>query len=299
MLRVLPAQLPWMAWFPRTLHSIQPEASVNATCSNLYFTARLSQDVRTCLAANKVARFISWVVKRATSLFNSFCSNVSKQVASFLLPPYLHYTFHKHVAGTRLRSRGKRQKTVSNRKNNINRSEPSGILGRGKGHPFPSPDYLSTRFTGWFFFSPTPIFPPFSHNVEPGPRLIYTRILKFKSQLTFAVFAAVSHLSEPLRKQTFTSTGSKGYGLLLLLWLMDFDMFCVFLCYKVRCLWSYCDWRQRKTKMWRRLFELQSSRVFEKCSKKLSLISLRLCYFYVLLVFSFWSLHGSLCGSWL
>ena len=32
-----------------------------------------------------------WVVKRATSLFNSFCSNVAKQVACFLLPvfPYL------------------------------------------------------------------------------------------------------------------------------------------------------------------------------------------------------------------
>ena len=154
MLRVLPAQLPWMAWFPRTLHSIQPEASVNATCSNLYFTARLSQDVRTCLAANKVARFFSWVVKRATSLFNSFCSNVSKQVASFLLPPYLHYTFHKHVAGTRLRSRGKRQKTVSNRKNNINRSEPSGILGRGKEPPFPLPRLpLDSLHWPIFFFA--------------------------------------------------------------------------------------------------------------------------------------------------
>ena len=32
-----------------------------------------------------------WVVKRATSLLNSFCSNVAKQVACFLLPvfPYL------------------------------------------------------------------------------------------------------------------------------------------------------------------------------------------------------------------
>ena len=187
---------------------------------------------------------------------------------------------------------------MSNRKNNINLSEPSGILGRGKRPPFPLPRLpLDSLHWPIFFFSPTPIFSPFSHNVEPGPRLIYTRILKFKSQLTFALSAAVSHLSGPLREQTFTSIGSKGHGLLLFLWLMDFDLFCVFLCYKVRCLWSYCDWRQRKTKMWRRLFELQSSRVFEKCSKKLSLISLRLCYCYVLLVFSFWSLHGSLCGS--
>ena len=34
-----------------------------------------------------------WVVKRATSLFNWFCSNVTKQVGRFLLPvfPYLYY----------------------------------------------------------------------------------------------------------------------------------------------------------------------------------------------------------------
>ena len=40
-----------------------------------------------------------------------------------------------------------------------------------------------------------------------------TRILKFKSQLTFAFFAAVNHLSGPRRKQKITSTGSKGHGL--------------------------------------------------------------------------------------
>ena len=40
-----------------------------------------------------------------------------------------------------------------------------------------------------------------------------TRILKFKSQLTFAFFAAVNHLNGPLRKQNFTLTGSKGQGL--------------------------------------------------------------------------------------
>ena len=37
-----------------------------------------------------------------------------------------------------------------------------------------------------------------------------TRTLNFKSRLTFAFFAAVNHLSGPLRKQKFTSTGSKG-----------------------------------------------------------------------------------------
>jgi len=46
---------------------------------------------------------------------------------------------------------------------------------------------------------------------------INTRILKFKSQLTFAFFAAVNHLSGPLRKQKFTSTSSKGHGLWLVI----------------------------------------------------------------------------------
>ena len=39
------------------------------------------------------------------------------------------------------------------------------------------------------------------------------RILKFKSQLTIAVFAAVNHLNGPLRKQNFTLTGSNGNAL--------------------------------------------------------------------------------------
>ena len=39
------------------------------------------------------------------------------------------------------------------------------------------------------------------------------RILKFKSQLTIGFFAAVNHLNGPIRKQNFTSTGSKGHGL--------------------------------------------------------------------------------------
>ena len=59
-------------------------------------------------------------------------------------------------------------------------------------------------------------------------------ILKFKSQLMFAFFAAVNHISRPLRKQKFTPTGSNDHGL----WLADFDPFCVFPCFKVCCLWS-------------------------------------------------------------
>ena len=43
-----------------------------------------------------------------------------------------------------------------------------------------------------------------------------TRILKFKSQLTFAFLAAVDHFryfSRAHRKHKFTSTSSKGHGL--------------------------------------------------------------------------------------
>ena len=46
------------------------------------------------------------------------------------------------------------------------------------------------------------------------PTALFTnmRILKFKSQLTIALFAAVNHLKGPPRKQNFTLTGSKGHG---------------------------------------------------------------------------------------
>ena len=43
------------------------------------------------------------------------------------------------------------------------------------------------------------------------------RILKFKSQLTIALFAAVNHVNGPLRKQNFTLTGSKGHGFLFVI----------------------------------------------------------------------------------
>ena len=42
---------------------------------------------------------------------------------------------------------------------------------------------------------------------------INIRTLRFKSQFTFAFFAAANHLSGPLRKHKFTSKGSKGHGL--------------------------------------------------------------------------------------
>ena len=39
------------------------------------------------------------------------------------------------------------------------------------------------------------------------------RILRSKSQLTIAFFGAVNQINEPLRKQNFKLTGSKGHGL--------------------------------------------------------------------------------------
>ena len=74
------------------------------------------------------------------------------------------------------------------------------------------------------------------------------RILKFKSQLTIAFFTAVNHLNEPLRKQNFTLTGSKGHG-----WWFVIGGFRSVLCVSVSFKGRNYDWRQRKTQLWRRL----------------------------------------------
>ena len=63
---------------------------------------------------------------------------------------------------------------------------------------------------------------------------IKMRILKFKSQLTFAFFTVINHLSGSLRKQKFSQRVQK--TMICDLLLVDFDPFCVFLCFKVRCL---------------------------------------------------------------
>ena len=69
-------------------------------------------------------------------------------------------------------------------------------------HPFPSPDDLSARFARRFFFSPTPIFSPFSPNVEPGPRLTPNRPYGYQSQelrldLTINYFFLYLHVHVP------------------------------------------------------------------------------------------------------
>jgi len=49
--------------------------------------ARLTTNVRTCLAKNNIASFFSWVVERATSPSYSFCrKNVPKLVAQLFEP---------------------------------------------------------------------------------------------------------------------------------------------------------------------------------------------------------------------
>ena len=76
--------------------------------------------------------------------------------------------------------------------------------------------------------------PGISHRYNTLPITVLfknTRIPKLKNQLTFAFFAAINHLRGPLRKQKFTSTGSKGHGLWLVIgdwWLVNFDLCGVF-----------------------------------------------------------------------
>ena len=78
------------------------------------------------------------------------------------------------------------------------------------------------------------------------------RILKFKSQLTIAFFTAVNHLNEPLRKQNFTLTGSKGHG-----WWFVIGGFRSVLCVSVSFKGRNYDWRQRKTQLWRRVLNFR------------------------------------------
>ena len=53
---------------------------VTKSRTNLYFLQQLSTTFQD--------RFDAWVVKRATSLLNSFCSNIAKQVTCFFCPFY-------------------------------------------------------------------------------------------------------------------------------------------------------------------------------------------------------------------
>ena len=83
------------------------------------------------------------------------------------------------------------------------------------------------------------------------------QILQFKSQLTYAFYAAVNHLSRPLRKQKFTSAGSKGHGLWFVIGGFQSVLYVsVFQVRFVPCDWNY-DWQQGKTHLWRQLLNLR------------------------------------------
>ena len=87
------------------------------------------------------------------------------------------------------------------------------------------------------------------------------RILKFKSQLTFAFFAVVNHLSRCLSKQNLT--GSKAHGL----WLVDFDLLCVFLWFIGSLLVIVTILDGSKNWIMKAAFQLESLHLCEKCSK--------------------------------
>ena len=81
-------------------------------------------------------------------------------------------------------------------------------------------------------------------------RFISTWIQKFKSQLTFAFFAAVNPLSRPLMKQKFTPTRSNEQSWLVI---CEWQVLICFVCFPVSrfvaCDHNY-DWRQLKTHLW-------------------------------------------------
>ena len=52
-----------------------------------------TNDVQTCQQPDLLQDRLMWVVKRATPIFNSFCSNAAKQVACFLLSVFLCLNF--------------------------------------------------------------------------------------------------------------------------------------------------------------------------------------------------------------
>ena len=78
------------------------------------------------------------------------------------------------------------------------------------------------------------------------------QILKFKRRMTIAFFAAVNHLNGPLGTLPWRVQKVKVCDL----WLVDFDPFCVFLCFKVRCLWSQLWLTAAKNAIVRAVFEL-------------------------------------------
>ena len=79
------------------------------------------------------------------------------------------------------------------------------------------------------------------------------QILKFKSPLTFAFFAAVNHFSRPFRKEKFISMGSKGSGLWFVIGGFRSSLSVSLFHGSLLVIVIVTHWRQRKTQLWRRL----------------------------------------------
>ena len=90
-------------------------------------------------------------------------------------------------------------------------------------------------------------------------------ILKFKSHVTFAFFAAVNHLSRPLTKQKFTSTGSKGHESLVICGFQS--ILCVSLFQGSLLVIVILIDGLTKNAFFKAAFELLSAHVFEKRSE--------------------------------
>ena len=106
------------------------------------------------------------------------------------------------------------------------------------------------------------------------------RILKFKSQLTITFFAAVNHLNGSLRKQSFTFTSSKRSWFVICDWRIWIPFVCFCVSRFVACDRN-CDWRQRKTQLWRRLLNF-TVRMFVKSAVTFFL------FFYLLVEILHW-----------
>ena len=81
------------------------------------------------------------------------------------------------------------------------------------------------------------------------------QILKFKSQLTYVFYAAVNHLSRPLRKQKFTSAGSKFHCLRFVIG--GFQSVLYVSVFQVYSLWLKLWLTTGKTHLWRWLLNLR------------------------------------------
>ena len=90
------------------------------------------------------------------------------------------------------------------------------------------------------------------------------QIWKFKSPLTFAFFAAVNHFSRPLRKEKFTSMGSKGSGLWFVIGGFRSSL-CVSLFHgSLLVIVIVTHWRQQKMQLWKQLLNFRVGAFLKK-----------------------------------